>query len=400
MDLFFLRAFLRGKLLATTNFEKALVQLRKDAERYRQVEKSAKLKEYQDLDKVVNTPAFLDKKRELTTKKYKDSDACKKLAELNKLLADKYVKKYLKTGEGEMRTAVQKYVALKAETETPEFQQLNAFWANPKRWETTTEGKQEARYQELKKDEDILFFVKADVAQIGLAEKYTLAYSDDFNWTRLADSDWQSGAVYPSDDFQKDHSFFNEKQAYNKGRNVETADSVLHIKTIRETTQAPAWDPQKGMVMKEFTFTSDMISNPKVAIEEGDIVLVRAHCRGHVNHGIYLRSPKHIPFISLFNYNGLKLYAGYKDSLKNDENLHLVDGLQPVGDIVYAVAWQKDEIVWFVNNLEIYRTKNTMPKDAKLYLHMYSFIFEKVNTRYASEGELLVDWVRVLKPVK
>lgn len=400
MDLFFLRALLRGKLMTTPKFESSMEQLRIDAERYRQVEKSDKLKEFLALEQVVNSPEFQSKKRELTTKKYKDSDEAKKLNELKKLSADKFVRKYLKDGSEEGRSAVKRYIELKAETETDTFKKMNAFWQDADRWSSTEEGKKEVQYEAFKKDADILFFKNANVKAIENVEQFTLAYQDDFTWNRLENSDWQSGVIYPSKDFQKDHSYINEKQAYNQGKNVETADSVLRIRTIKETKKAPAWDEKRGMVMKEFSFTSDMISNPKVAIEEGEVVQVKVRCHGHLNHGIYLRSPKHIPFVSLFNYNGLKLYVGLKDSVKNNEHLHLVDGLQPLNFAIYTVSLQKDEIIWYINNLELYRTKNTLPKGEKLYMHIYSFLFEKVNTRYATAGDLEVDWVRVYKPAK
>ncbi len=396
MDLFFLRAFFRGKLMTTPKFENAMAQVQLDAKRYRQVEKSDKLKEYQELDKVVNAPAFQDKKKELTTKKYADSEEFKQLAKLKKLASDKYVRKYLKTGQGESRSAVQKYIDIKAQTETPEFKKRNNFWADAKRWEGTEEGKKEARYLELKKDEDILFFQQANLKNIELVEHFKPVYQDDFNWTRLTDSDWTPGFVYPSKDFVKEHSFTDEQQAYNNGKNVETQDSILKIQTIKEQIEAPAWDPKKGIVKKEFSFSSDILSNDKVAIEEGDVVQVKVRCRGFVNHGIYLRSAKHVPYISLFNYDGRKLYVSVKDSLKQDSTRKYLDGLQPIPYTVFTVSWQKDQITWYINNLEVFHTKNVIPKGEKLYVHMFSFIFE--HDKVATNGELQVDWLRILKP--
>ena len=111
-----------------------------------------------------------------------------------------------------------------------------------------------------------------------------------------------------------------------------------------------------------------------------------------------MRSKNHVPFISLFDYTGLRLYCGIKDSLKHDKNLKMLDGLQPIPYTIFTVSWQKDEIVWFVNNLEVYRTKNLIPAGEKLYLHMYSFAFE--SDRHSTEGELDVDWIRVYKVKK
>ena len=397
MDLFFLRAYLRRQLLSTNKFEDAMEQLRVDAERYRKVEKMPKVTEFLTLEKEVTSSAFQAQKKRIAKAKYADSDEAKKLAQYKTLERDKYVKAYLKKGTEEGRGSVQRYLELGKEIETADFQKRLEFWRNKNRWATTPEGEREAQYTDLLKDEDIIFYQKADLKQIEQFEQFQLVYSDDFYWTRLDASDWKAGAVYPSKDFKAVHSYQNEKQAYTGGKNVETSDSILYIKTKKEPTQAAAWDEKKGFVTKEFAYSSDMISNEKVAIEEGAIVQVKVRCRGHLNHGIYLRSAKHVPFISLFNYVGLKLFVGIKDQLKGVENMKCLDGLQPVEYVIYTVSWQKDEIVWLVNNLEVFRTKNLIPKGEKLYMHLYSYIMEKVNTRYATEGDLEVDWVKVYK---
>ncbi len=398
MDLFFLRALVRRQLLTTAKFEESLNRVRTNAERYRRVEKTDKLKEFLAIEKQVNAIDFQNKKKEIADKQYADTPEAKSMAEYKSLLKDKYVRLYLKKGTEEGRVSVQRYLALKAEVETPEFQDRHAFWANKDRWITTEEGKMEAKYNALKADEDIAFYVATDVHSVERYEAYEIAFEDDFKWNGLSNSDWKPGFIYPSKDFVSVHSYTNEKQAFNNGKNIETNESILKILTRKEEADGAAWDAKNGMVTKHFAYTSDAIYTDKVEIEEGSIVQVKARCRGLLNHGIYMRSKKHIPFISLFDYTGFRLFCGVKDSIKTDKNLKMLDGLQPIPYTIFTVSWQKDEIAWFVNNLEVYRTKNLIPEGEKLYLHMYSFIFE--NARHEGEGELDVDWIRVFKPKK
>lgn len=228
-------------------------------------------------------------------------------------------------------------------------------------------------------------------------EGYELQYAEDFDhWTDLAHSDWEPGFVYPSKDFTSVHSYTNENQAYVGGKNVEVKDSKLIIHTRHEKTKAPAWDPKKGMVMQSFAYTSDAINNAsKLAVEVGSVITVKARCHGLLNHGIYLRGKNHIPFISVFNYTGRKLFCGVKANANSDENKKEITGLQPLTDIIYTVVWNENEIVWLVNNLEVYRTLNLIPKGEKLYLHLYSFMFKGLE--WNTPGELDVDWIRVYK---
>ena len=228
------------------------------------------------------------------------------------------------------------------------------------------------------------------------AEGYELQYAEDFDWTDLSKSDWTPGSCYPSQDFKAVHSYSNENQSYVGGKNVEVKNGKLVIKTKREKNVAPAWDPKKGMIMQSFDYTSDMINNAsKLAVEAGSVVMVKARCYGLLNHGIYLRSKNHIPFISVFNYTGRKIFCGVKSDIQTDENKKEITGLQPLTDIIYTVVWNEDKITWFVNNIKVYETKNLVPKGEKLYLHLYSFMFKGLE--WNTPGELDVDWIRVYR---
>jgi hypothetical protein len=50
-------------------------------------------------------------------------------------------------------------------------------------------------------------------------------------------------------------------------------------------------------------------------------------------------------------------------------------------------------LIWYVNNVEVYRTSHNIPKD-KLFFAISSFIDEK---QRASEGQINVAWIRVFK---
>lgn len=332
MDLFFLTALLSGKLQTTAKFEASMEKLQKDALKYSELKNSPKLTEFDQLEALVTSKDFADKK--------------------------------------------------------------NTFG---KKFEQTEEGKQEQRYLALKKDPDIVFLKSINKQELEAYLQYEVVYNENFQWSSLKDSDWKPGTIYPSKDFKAVHSYTNEQQGYNNGNNVSTEGGFLHIMTVKEPMTGAAWDEKKGMVMKNFPYSSDMICNEKIAIHEGDIVQIKLRCRGHLNHGFYLRSPKHLPFINVIDYNGLKIHVGYKENIKDDSHFETINGVHPLNYRIYTLSWQKDELVWYCNNVELYRTTNMLKSDEKLYMTLYSFIMEQVNTRYATGGELQVEWVRVIK---
>ena len=62
-----------------------MARILEDVARYRRVEQSAELKEFCELQKVVETAAFQEKKHILLTRKYWDTEEFKKLARLHVL---------------------------------------------------------------------------------------------------------------------------------------------------------------------------------------------------------------------------------------------------------------------------------------------------------------------------
>ena len=176
---------------------------------------------------------------------------------------------------------------------------------------------------------------------------------------------------------------------------METAGGILHIKTSKEKVTAPAWDEKKGMVMSDFQYTSDVISNDKVAVEEGSVVQVKVRCSGNINHAVCLRGSQRAPLIHLFDFRKSRYYVGAKENAQAERYLKELDGLIQSKYKVFTVSWQKDELIWYINNMEVYRTKNLLPKGEKLYIHMFSSI--PADARRVKEGEMQVDWIRVFK---
>lgn len=437
---------LTRQMMSTSAFEKMLDSRKGVIRRYRNVEQSAEWKEYQELRQKVTSDEFQQKKTVLLNTRYSDTYEAQTMAALRRaairpdvllyqsMLLDKKIaacvafakdpekmarlqdKEQLKKNarlrlvkiavhsklmhdflRRERGKDVQAYLQLKQTTSTDEFRTRNEFWQNPRRWFTTPECKTEERYEQLSNHPDIIFFLEQDPNEIAYMESFEEAFVDDFLWSDLSKSAWKPGFFYPSEDFQSVHSYVNEQQAYNHGKNVSTTDGVLRISTVKEKTTASAWDPQKGMVMHDFNYTSDVINNAQALGMEEGVVQVKARCRGLLNHGISLRGKKHLPILSIFNYSNYRLFCGLKAS-ENDLLINRkIESLQPILFFIYTVVWDKNDIVWYVNNVEVYRTKNTLPKGEKLYLHMFSY---GLQGKQMSEGSLEVDWVRAYVPKK
>lgn len=354
------------KMLSTKQFEQWLQEQAAIAVRYRKIEKSALLAEYNTLKEVVESAEFQAKKTRLTTTRYADTQEGGTMALYNSLKWNTAVILYnlLKKEAWKEKPEVVQYLELAAQIQTPAFQEANAFWKNPKRWLTTPESQQEKRYNELVKHADIVFFFQHTEQEIAELESYKMVWAAEFE-TQMS-SAWQTGFLYPSKDFKADHSHVGELQAYVQGRNTQVANRVLTILTKKEKTTAAAWHPTKGMIMHEFAYTSDVWHTTAAVAPKSGVLQAKVRLAGKAKH-----------ILCLTKANAKKA-------------LHLLPADKQVKDAIYTLVWNEKEVINYVNNVEVARSQNPLAGEV-LHLLMRSYLPENVK----GTGKMDIDWVRI-----
>jgi len=437
MNLFWKNLF--GGITPTTKLENNEAELLKAMHRYEEVEKSVELAEYKTLFHEVKSPAFVENKKTLQNRKYKDTEEYRDVNKLRKLESSADIKLYyevLKSTDLEKFIAfkatpafenlgdknkvkestelqkfkafehskeyktytrfhdsyiIKEYEQLKALTSTPEFKAKNEFWANPHRWQTTPEYVKEQRFYELDKNPDIAFFNKEKPERFTKYRSLEITFHDEFDWNTLDKSRWNFGFQYKSAKLIGNHSFANEKQANNSGKNVSVENGILKITTKHEKTKATAWDTTKGFIEKEFNYTSDVLQTAGDFKQKGGIFRAKLRCSGNLNHAFWLGTDNKLPHVNIFHFDGKKINIG-------NVNKNLVDGINITGInpsqyYIYTFKWTEKELVWMINDLEVYRTVSNIPSE-EMYMAFNSFISQKSK---GSDGVLEVDWVRVYR---
>jgi len=436
MNLFFKK--LTGQLHSTEKMERHIMAEEERIARYRQVEQSPELKEYLELKAIVESKEFQQKKYNWVHTKYKSTPTYAVINEYKTLLHDKKLQMFLEMENSqrlkdflefrqsenyvklqspkEVRNSLElkqmaafekskeyksyltyrdsklpaRFKGLVAEVATDEYKKQHAFWSNPSRWKTTDEYQQEARFKRLSAMMDIVFYLQQDKAEIERLEKWKTVFEDEFDWSKLSDSKWSAGFAYDNPKLLKVHSFANEQAANNGGKNVGTVDGKLHLFTKNEKVTAPAWDVKKGFVSKEFDYTTDIIQTSEKFRQQGGLFMAKVRVEGHIHHALWLGTGKKLPMINLFHYNGKNITVGLYDEKRF--NGEVIRGINPGVYYIYSLRWTDKELIWYVNNLEVYRTNINIPKE-KLFLAISSFIDEK---QRAQEGQINIAWLRVV----
>ena len=437
MNLFAAR--LTGKMLSTEAFEKAIHDMQERVKRWRAIEKSPELAEYNELKKIVESSDFQEKKNALKNRKYKDTDEGRKMAMLDRLSSTMRMKGYKYAQASETFQAFLKFrdsdafqnkednsvtaserrmynmiyrsafyknyqkvlnspelkqlMELERETSTEDFKQRNALWADEKRWEHSEEYKIEKRYLELANSEDIKFFFTSREEKIDWAELFRPVFDDDMSSSK----NWKPGYGYANPAMKDGHSRTSERQAYNGGKNTFFAEGRMDIETREESKKAIAWDEKKGFTEHVFDFTSDVMNTKDAFMQEEGLFMakVRSQGMGHHFFGLSTGKPGN-PLIALYHYNGSKPQVG----LVNGDRTQMADltGLLPANYFyfIYSFRWTKHELIWYVNNLELLRLPNRLPKEA-MFMLAQSFLPTKEK---GGPGKLKVRWARVYKSVE
>lgn len=435
MNLFTAR--LTGKMLSTDAFEKEMAAMLEHVRRWRQIEKSPELAEYLTLKKEVESAEFQKRKNDLESIRYEETQEGQKMKMMNRLSSTLRMKGYKYALENETFQAFLKFVdsgamqereensisaserrmynmiarsafyknyqkvansqelkqlvELEKETSTEEFQQRNAFWADSKRWEHSEEYKTYSRYQELAKSADIRFYFESREEKIDWAELFRPSFSDDMS----SGVNWQAGYGYANPAMRDGHSRTNERQAYTGGKNTLFAEGRMDIETRAGQAKAIAWDEKRGFVEADFEYTSDVMNTKSAFMQENGLFMAKVRSQGTGHHFFGLSTGKvSQPLVALYHYNGDVHQLGLIDGQKS--HLATLTGVLRSMYHVYSFRWSKKELVWYVNDMEVLRVPNTLPKEA-MFLLAQSFL---PKSEKGGEGKLKIQWARVYRPVE
>jgi hypothetical protein len=218
----------------------------------------------------------------------------------------------------------------------------------------------------LAKHADIVFYLQQDEKKIAELESYKMVWADEFDGANMADT-WQTGFLYPTAEFKADHSHVSEQQAYVKGANTQVAASVMTVETKKEKVNAAAWHTEKGMLMQDFAYTSDVWHTKEALPKKVSVLQAKVACSGKAKHALGLAGMKMAKVLPILHTVGVKGY------------------------VIYTLVWNDKEVITYVNNQEVARVKNTWSAE-DMYIYLRSYLPEKEK---AATGTLSVDWIRV-----
>ncbi len=441
MNLFWKKLF--GGLTATDKLEQAELDLLMAYKRYCDVEVSEQLAEYTQLFHIIKAADFIEKKKTLQNRKYKDTEEYRDFKKLEKLnndanlklyfevldsselkdfLAFKETEDYEKLGDPKLVKADEKlqkykkfekskaykvYVRFHESYVITEFEDLkkicadekfieaNEFWKNKDRWKTTEEYKTEQRYYELQSTPDIKFYSETDPKSFVDIDKWLLTFEDKFEGDSVNAEVWANGYYNRAESLKKLYSFANEKQANTDGANIQVNGGNLRVITKPEKVKAVAWNATSGFTMKEFDYTSGIINTGSSFQQANGLIKAKLRINGStdISHACWLGTDGKLPHINIFCYNGKNITVNnfIADGKEVAMDKEVISGISPTDFYIYSLEWTPTELIWSVNNVEVFRVNKNVPNKS-MFLSLNSFISEN---QKGGSGALEVDWIKV-----
>ena len=280
---------------------------------------------------------------------------------------------------------------LEKEIHTEDFQKRNAFWEDSKRWEHSEEYKIEKRYLELANSDDIKFYFESRKEKIDWAELFRPSFDDEMSSSK----NWKPGFGYANPAMKDGHSRTSELQAYNGGKNTFFAEGRMDVETRHESKKAIAWDEKKGFTEHVFEYTSDVMNSKEAFAQESGMFSAKVRCQGAGHHFFGLSTGKpNSPMIALYHYNGDIHQMGYVDGDKT--RMADLTGMLRSMYYVYTFRWNKNELIWYVNDMEVLRMPNHLPKEG-MFFFAQSWL---PKNEKGGEGKLKIQWARAYRSVE
>jgi uncharacterized protein YktA (UPF0223 family) len=427
-----------GTFKGTSQLEHEMSQLEQAYQRYQAIKNSDLLREYLHLRKEVKSSSFKDNKKLLLnrkfedTKEYSDWHAYHRLKNNSKLkryfeisqsaalrdfLAFKETEAYelignkieLKKSETLRRFRafekskdyklytrfhgsylLDEFERLKAIVSSPDFIEFKTFWSDPHRWYKTEAYQKELRFKELSKHADILFYQKTDPRQFVFFETWEKVFFDEFNGPVLDQTKWEAGYYFSDPQLIRHYSLATCRQANHEGKNVTVADGCLTIETLKEKITTRAWDEEKGFIMHTFDYTSDVINAGNAFQMTSGLVQVKLRIRdGKITHVCCLAHEKKTPQINIFHVDHKTISVGYvMDHFSQSQR---IKGISAYDFYIYSVEWTEDQLIWRINNQEVFRAaKGVIPK-----VPLFPLFASIVRKDQEGTGYFDIDWIRI-----
>ncbi|MCX7986419.1 MAG: family 16 glycosylhydrolase [Bacteroidales bacterium] len=387
----------------------------KEFARFQVAVQSGLIEKYEKLKEEVESPEFLKEKEYLLLpfeQKWQKTEEYKLNQEFFDLSSDERIKNYLtfismadfklyeevsKTNEIPYFEELEKYI------QSEDFKQFKDYMllSFKEKWAKTDEHLKEEEFHKLAADEKIKWYLKIKDSHIfDELKQWKLTFFDDFDSSQLDTNRWLT-RYYWGDSFLHDaYSLSTDRHFNTDGKNLSIRDSRLIIETRKEKITGKAWDPMLGFVPKDFEYTSGLVNTGKSFRQQYGRFRAKIRMSNHigVTSAFWMVGAQIIPHIDIAKYVGKKLWMNIFWGNLSEPNgvkrrgIKLITLKPSIKEYIYELRWTPDELVWYINGLEIFRVSEGVPHEP-MYIQLSCGVMDDISGNHLPTT-MEIDWVK------
>ncbi len=386
-----------SKLQETERARKEAIKAKKEADKARKkAEKAKKKAEKEGKDIKIEFPKEVEIPKESieekTLARFKELKKSSEVKTAVKALSSSAYENYKKVSASPMlkrKDELEKYVKSDA------FLKVKNDLENKNRFKESKECKDLEEFASLSKSADIVWY-NDKVAKNTFAEygKWSLAFEDNFAGTKLDSKKWTVGYYVGKKFSNIIYSLADERQKFTE-ENAKVAEGALTIQTRPAKVKGDVWDPASfGFVKRDLESTASLINTGdsfRQKFGRFDFKVQTSGAKAPVTNNIWLRSDDNEEInvasfgiepktIALGSVSGNKKNMGSVNDVKFENSAY-----------IYSLVWTADKLSWLVNGVEVFSSKNNVPKNP-MYIGISSNVIGEGDINNA---DLKVDWIRV-----
>lgn len=379
--------------------------------RFYETRESEELAGFIELKDFVESDEFTRLKEEIKEIRFENSEEYKTLQELKRLQKNAEIKRYEKFRnskayknflEVQASDMLSRYYNLKEHIESSDFKERKAFLQAKDKFTLTEEYETYKQYEELQKNEDVQWFLKAEKEKpFGRFSGMQLSFEDTFASAELDSSKWltlpYSGKVTMNDTYAQ----ATDEHLITKGENLELHGKALHIVTKHEKREGKAWHPTMGFLPKTFSSTTGMVNTGESLQQQYGVMeaKIKVEKSAPVYHAFWLKGTQALPHVEVFKFDladtkNMHIHTFSGDINQPSKMQVKVKGLDfGKGYFIFTLEWTAKSLVWKVNGYTVFETAENVPQ-TPMFLNLASGLRPQ-ESNPGGKNELSIDWVRV-----
>ncbi len=363
-------------------------------QRFKKTDAYEKLMDYRSMKK---TPEFKGYFRFISSKYYPDfhkfdnSEEVRKLLaagkdadkdkELSKLKKSPGIKAYFKLSKSKDldyfriihdSPELKKFNELENYLNSDEFREIKEYMESKDKFIKSPEYKQLREYQQIKKSKKHKWYNKVKKSgKFDELKKWELSFFDDFKGKEIDNNKWLTSFYWGKQLLKNNYSLASDQHLYTDGNNIEIQDSMLKLYTRKEKVTGQAWDPSIGFFPKEFEYTSGIINTGESFRQQYGAFEAKVRMRRSpsVHHAFWMVSDKMVPHIDIFRFSGKNKKRIELNSFREKPGKpeDITSSSDQVGGLDFSKGFFIYRLEWYPDRM-VWKINNTVVKTQRHYI--------------------------------